>query len=172
MFDTWVRLAIIAPAGSFGTVQVLRGQPQGWLLVAAALFLTYGYFRHGTIWLAYRAYSRGNLGRVHRLLDQIRFPGALRPRDRAYYEFLRGVTSRARDDLAAAERHLGAAAEGETRTSVERAFFFSQLAETQLTAKNYPAARESIRRARELEPSRFIQVLIADLEANFPEQPG
>ena len=168
MFDTWLRLAIIVPTGFLGTLQLVRGQPQGALLVVAALLLTYGYFRYGTIWLAYRAYRRSDIGRVDRLLDQIRFPGALRPRDRAYYEFLRGVTSRAHEDLVAAERHLRAAAGGVTRTNLERAFFLSQLAETQLTAKNYPAARESIRRARELEPSRFVEALITDLEANFP----
>jgi hypothetical protein len=60
-----------------------------WFLGAASLGL--GYFRHGTVWLAFRAQRRGNTERAKRLLQEIVYFNWLSSQSQVYYQFLVGI---------------------------------------------------------------------------------
>jgi hypothetical protein len=135
-----------------------------WLWFTAAVLLVIGYWRGGTVWLAWRAFRKGDLGLVERRLAQVHYPNRLSPYQRAYYEWLQGELRRARGDIPAARRHFTAAAQGGLRTANDRALAYSRLAEAELTAGDLDAARATIARARSLNPTPFVEGLLRDLE--------
>ena len=120
----------------------------GACFLAAAALLIYGYFRYGTVWLAYRALRTGRPERARTLLDQIAFPDRLRSSDRAYYEMLRGMLAGEREEWATARDHFQRALEHDLRTSNDRCIVECALAEALLGCGETVAAGEHLELAR------------------------
>jgi hypothetical protein len=72
MFTPLARLLLVSAAVALGGREIASGRPWGWALMTGAALLALGYFRYGTIWLAFRAYRRGDLERLARRIRQVR----------------------------------------------------------------------------------------------------
>ena len=139
MFTPFVRLLLILTAVAAGVTYVLRGESLGWLLLAAAGLLAVGYWRHATVWLAFRA-------------------------DRAYFDFLHGVVAQARGNLEEARRSFSAAAAGPLRTGNMRSGVQYHLAVISLERGDKDAARSHLDEARRWPHNRQVAERLATIE--------
>jgi predicted Zn-dependent protease len=133
-------------------------------MLIAACSLAYGYFRYGTVWLAFRALRAGHAGRARALLDQVAFPDYLRSQDRAYYEMLRGLLAREKEEWATAREHLQRALEGDLRTANNRSMVECALAEALLNCGESTAAREHLELARRHDHKTEMAAAIREVE--------
>jgi predicted Zn-dependent protease len=141
---------LIALCLSLGTYLSARHRyPAAACAFATTALLAYGYFRYGTVWLAFRALRAGRSERARALLDQIRFPDRLRSQDRAYYELLRGNLAYERENWASARDHFLRAREHALRTPNDRSMVECALAETLLRCGDPVEARKHLELARE-----------------------
>jgi hypothetical protein len=147
VFSPAFRLLLVIACLAGTAVLVRAGSPAGWALLIPAVFLLLGYWRKGSVWLARRAYLAGNLRRMDRRLRWTRAPDHLAAPERAYYEFLKGVSARRKGDLVNAERHLSAAVAGPLLSPGDQASAFVLLAEVTLAAGDFGAARNAVAKA-------------------------
>jgi len=132
--------------------------------LAIAASLAYGYFRYGTVWLAFRALRAGRSDRARALLDQIRFPDRLRSQDRAYYEMLHGMLACEREEWTTAKDHFQRAREHRLRTANDRSMVECLLAEVLLRCGDPVAAREHLELARGHFPKPEVAAAIRNVE--------
>jgi len=169
MFGPVVRLLLGASALALGVVHIARGNPTGWIAVGIAVLLAYGYFRYGTVWLAFQAYRRADIDGIERRLRQVLAPGMLRAQDRVYYEFLAGIVAHRNGDFAAAREHLIAAANGPLRTDNLRSTVQCHLAQVATDSGDAAAARLHVEAARRIPHSTALDRLITELEAKLAD---
>ena len=143
-----IRLVLVAAATIFGALRVSRGAASGWLYLVAAAVLAVAFLREGPIWLAMRAYRRGDIAGVRRLTGQVSRADWLRPQSRAYYDWLQGVVAADAGDLVRARSALAAAAAGPLRTSNDVSVVHSLLAELALKADDRTSAAAHLAEAR------------------------
>src|SRR6186997_2657770 len=96
MFTPKVRLALAFASFFVGAYWIIKGSLLGLAFVAAAALLGYGYFKYGTVWLAFREVARGNMDQAVQLLNRVSRPDALRSEDRAYFEMGWGLVCASR----------------------------------------------------------------------------
>jgi hypothetical protein len=165
MFSLHARAALILLCVGLGTYLLAAGRiVEGVCALVPAPLLVYGYFRHGTVWLACRAFRAGRPDRARALLEQIRFPERLRSQDRAYYEMLRGLLARQRRDWAAARDHFRRARGHNLRTANDRSLVECVLAEALLECGETAAAREHLELARGHDHKPEVAAAIRQLE--------
>ncbi len=133
------------------------------LLLLSALLL-WDTLRNADVWPAFRAFRRGDLGRMRRLLLEVRWTQYLSPVSRAYYHWLLGVAEAADGRLAAARVQLLVAVGGELRSSNDRCLIHCLLAELALQMEDEAEAREHLRIARSLEHHREVGGMLGALE--------
>jgi hypothetical protein len=148
---------------SFGAYQVVCGRYVGCVLLAASAFLAYGYFKYGTVWLAFRAVSAGEIDKAAQLLQRVPRPASLAAQERGYYELASGFVCAARAQNQDAERHLRLALENQLRTDNDRALAEAVLAQLLIARDELADARALLARAaaRSCRPAiaKRIQVL-------------
>jgi hypothetical protein len=165
IFSLYGRMALILFTLGFGAFQIAQGRATpGAIWLAAAVLLVYGYVRHGTVWLAFRALRAGNSKRAEALLDQIAFPDWLQSQHRAYYEFFRGTLAAARDDWEAARGHLATALKHKLRTDNDRSMVECVFAAALLCTGDRPGAREHLELARSYDHKPEVDVEIRKVE--------
>ena len=138
-----------------------------WLFFGISLFLFWDYFRHSSVWIAFREFRKGNLEQVRRLLDQVKWPNMLDLETRAYYHWLRGVVEVADNRMAAAKVQLLVAASGRLKTENDRSLVQCLLAEVALQCDDKPAAAEHLRLAANLDHHTNVNAIIRTLSARL-----
>src|SRR5687767_14115293 len=130
IYSVSARIAIIVLCAGIGASLIAAGRYFGGTcgFVAVGL-LVYGYFRHGTVWLAHRMFRVGKKDRVQSLLDQIAFPNSLGSQSRGFYEMLRGFLACERGELEVAKDHLLRTRSFDLRTTNNRSLVECVLAE-------------------------------------------
>ncbi len=167
MFSNPVRLVLILGCVGWGLYQVLRGDLTGLVVVAAGCMFAYGYFRYGTVWLAFRAARAGDLERTARLLSQTRHPERLSSQQRAYFELASGIVeaNHGHDEVAA--QHLRAALDHELRTENDRCIAEVALAELLAKRESLGEARALIASARKRKHNPEFDEYIAQVAASL-----
>jgi hypothetical protein len=115
--------------------------------VASVLFV-YGWFRYGTVVLAFRALRRGNLKRAEKMLAEIRYPNRLGPQYLSFYWWIQGALAADAGDLATARRYLELAYNGRLRTAHNHCVVACCLADLALRLGEMEQARRYLRAAR------------------------
>ena len=167
MFSPTIRLFLVVAGLIGGILRIASDEPAGWMLIAGAALLAYGYFRYGTVWLAFQAYRRGDIATVERRLRQINDPARLRPQDRAYYEFLSGVAAQHRADLDSAHAHLSAVSAEHLRTDNIRSVLECHRAEVAFERGNLDGARRHLDAASQLRHGPAIDDAIKALQTKL-----
>jgi outer membrane PBP1 activator LpoA protein len=151
MFTATVRFALATIASCYGVYLISAGDRTGVLGLAVAALLVYGYFRYGTVWLAFRAAQQDNIERARRLLSQIKYPSLLASQSRAYYELLAGHIALSQQQESTAETHFRTSLNYRLRTQNDRCLAEVTLAEILAKSGRTAEAREFVAHAN----SRF-----------------
>ena len=163
MFSRPVRFLLIVASVAFGGYQLYRGSVAGWFYLLAAALLTYGHFRYGPVWLAFRNARRGNLDRARRLLAQVKDPRLLSPGQRAYFELSSALVAADLKNKQAAENHLRLALEQRLRTHNDRALAEVFLAELLIERGAADEAADVLDRAAMQNPKAQVTRMIEEL---------
>ncbi|HYQ14811.1 MAG TPA: hypothetical protein VEQ58_03610, partial [Polyangiaceae bacterium] len=148
MLTPKLRFVLAVVSFLFGVYRVISGDYAGLALLAASAFLAYGYFKYGTVWLAFRAVSGGEIDKAAELLQQVKRPSSLGAQERAYYELASGFVCASRAQNEQAEQHLRLALQNQLRTDNDRALAEAILAQL-LVARDEPTeARRVLEAAR------------------------
>ena len=150
MVSPLVRLGLVALLVAVGGYQVSIDRTSGWLLLVAAGGLTYGYFRYGAVWAAWRALKAMKYDRAKALIETVNNPQLLAPQQRAYYHFTQGILRMRDSKFGIAAEHLASAAEGSLRTSNDRSVALLTLAEAKVKGGEIDVAREYLAKAKEM----------------------
>lgn len=147
MFTPKLRLLLALASFAMGTYYIVAGRYAGLLLLAASALLGYGYFKYGTVWLAFRQVARGEMDRAARLLDQVKRPEMLDSEQRAYFELAWGLVWASRAQNARSEQHLKLALSHALRTDNDRAMAEAVLAQLLLARNEIAEARSVLEQA-------------------------
>lgn len=172
MFSPRVRALLAAVSFAFGCYQVVSGHYVGLVFFAVAAFLAYGYFKYGTVWLAFRAVARGEMEGAAKLLAQVRKPEALGAQDRGYYELASGFVCASRGQNERAEAHLRAALAHELRTDNDRALAEAVLAQLLIARDEMVEARKLLERAVGRDSRPAIAARIRAIQSELPSAPA
>ncbi len=150
MYTPRVRVFLIAIAVAGGML-FLPTQPH----VAYALFFSVvlfiiGYFRSGTVWLAFRAFRKGQVDRAGRLINHIPYPDWLSAQFQAYYHWMRGTMELQAHQPKAAVEHLQRSFEGRLRTSNARSGVAATMVQAWIEIGDLDQAKAALSMAREL----------------------
>lgn len=143
MFTPKLRLFFALAAFAIGAYQIVTGHYSGLLLLAGSALLGYGYFKYGTVWLAFRQVALGQMDRAARLLAQVKRPEMLDSEQRGYFELAWGLVWASRAENARSEQHLKLALSHALRTDNDRAMAEAVLAQL-LLARNEVADARSV----------------------------
>ena len=108
MLTPRIRWTLAVVAFLFGSYRLVVGDYAGVALLAASAYLTYGYFKYGTVWQAFHAVANGQMDKAAQLLQQVKRPESLGAQERAYFELASGFVCASRAQNAEAERHPAA----------------------------------------------------------------
>lgn len=169
MYSLRLRVLLILASLILGVVALVRGPARaGVLFLTAAAALIYGHYRYGTIWLAFRAYRRGEVERAASLLAQMRPTALLRKRDLAYYHFLRGAIAEQRGEGSVAAGAYANAVQGPRCPPDLRNLSVLRLAHLAADRNDDEGAREYIARIRKDRPHDDLLRALAELESRLP----
>ena len=164
----WVLVAVAVVSGLFALPE-RPAYATACFLGAASLGL--GYFRHGTIWLAFRAQRQGDTERARRLLREIARPHWLASQSQAYYQFLAGVHALedgAHDAAYAALTRIDAR---KLRTDNDRSLRQALLAAASLRLGERERALSHLQQARSYPLSEQTSQIIEQLEGEADDGP-
>lgn len=147
-----------------GAGLLAAGQAWGWACFFMPGLLVFGYFRYGTLVLAFNAYHKGDYRTMREQLQAIRWPQWLNAQHRAYFALLSGVAAYKDGNLLRAQRLLSEVPTERLRTDNMRAILECHRAEIALAAQNRRIAEEHIGRARALPHKPEVAAALGELE--------
>ncbi len=100
--------------------------------LSLALVLVWDFFRNSSVWIAFRAFRRGESTQVPYLIGLVTWPRLLGASAQAYYHWMSGVARITQGNWLEAKLFLLSAASGAIRTENDRALIQCMLAETNL----------------------------------------
>jgi tetratricopeptide (TPR) repeat protein len=155
MFTPQHRLLLSVATFGLGAYLLIRNDYTGALFLVASAFLAYGYFRYGTVWLAFREVAHGRMDAAAKLLAKVNHPEALASEQRAYFELASGLVCASRAQNERAEQHLRAALSHQLRTDNDRALAEAVLAQLLIARDQYAEALALVQKAvtRDCRPS-------------------
>ena len=169
MFGTKLRLVLIVLLSGFAVWSAVDGlHSRALVYLAGAAFLAWGYYRYGTVWLAWQEVRRGNTVRAAELLRQVRHPSALSPVQRAYYGWASGYLALSQRDYAGARSHLDTVEAGRLRTTNDRSILSCHRAQVAAGAGDPGLARAELDRARAQPHKPGVDLLIESIEKDLP----
>jgi len=169
MFGTKVRLVLIVLLSGFAVWSAVDGLPsRAVIYLAGAAFFAWGYFRYGTVWLAWQEVRRGNTTRAAELLREVRHPSALSPVQRAYYGWATGFLALSERDYAGARHHFDRVEHARLRTTNDRSILACHRAQAAAGAGDPDCARSELERARSQPHKPGVDLLIDSIEQELP----
>jgi pentatricopeptide repeat protein len=148
-----------------------RMRDRWWLAIAclaAGALLVVGYYRNGTVWLAWRAMKKQRFDRARRLLATIRSPERLSAYQRACYEYLSGILPAlgggTSDAPEAAIAHLRRARDGWRGLPNNRCLATLVLVEYLVRAGDLREARSLLEEARQTDHRPDVGAILATAE--------
>ncbi|MFH0793376.1 MAG: tetratricopeptide repeat protein [bacterium] len=137
----------------------------GLIALAAAVFLIYGHFRYGAVWLATRQVKLGRLPRAKKLLDETPNPRWLGKPQRSQYYFAKGLIASRESKPDDAEENFLRALEIGMRTPKDTAIVHLHLASNCLEKGNRDKARQHLETAIQLPLNPALSPWVAALRA-------
>jgi hypothetical protein len=171
MLPPRIRWLLAVGSFAFGCYRVIAGDWLGLGLLALSAWLTYGYFKYGTVWLAFRAVAGGQMEKAAGLLQEVRRPEALGGQDRGYFELASGFVCVSRAQNERAEQHLRSALAAQLRTDNDRALAEAVLAQLLVARDELPEARTLLTQAAGRRCRPAIAQRIQSLRAELPPAP-
>jgi len=133
MFTPKIRFVLIALA-TVALVISLTSQniPSALLYAVVSVALLIGYYRNGTVWLAYQQLRRQNYDKAIRYLNQTKYPDRLAKSQKGPYHFIRGFAAIEEEQFEQAQEEFQQALEVGLRNQNEEAITYLQLTDISL----------------------------------------
>lgn len=126
------------------------------MLIAAGLFI-YGYYRYGTVYVAFQELKKGNYNKAEKLISKIKNPDILNKAQKSYYHFTQGAIASNNEDWDKSYSEWSKALNTGLRTENDISIALVNLANVELERKNFKEANEFIEKTRELKLKPLIK---------------
>jgi len=166
MFTPKTRLIILIGCLILGSISFYQGKI--YAVILAALFAmtnVYGYFRQGTVYLAFKTLKKGDYEKAMEQLELTRFIKLLSKTQKSYYYFVRGFINMAKGLLNEANEDFKLSIDKGLRLSNDRALAWSNLASINHRQRNKVKARECLAEAKKHKAKKNVKDEIERLEA-------
>ncbi|MEM6343011.1 MAG: tetratricopeptide repeat protein [Bacteroidota bacterium] len=148
MFSTRFRLALMGLFLALAAWLMLKGQyPYGLGLLMGVGLLVWGYFRNGSVYLAYRRLRQEKYEKAEKLLDEVNRPNWLSRVVQGYYYLSRGHIAFHEGRYPEAQMHFETAHELRPPNGNDRALILLNLAQLANIQGNKKQARHYLREA-------------------------
>ncbi|MCP4442501.1 MAG: hypothetical protein GY810_26645 [Aureispira sp.] len=165
MFTPIIRLTLIFVSFIFILLMYSYGHyPEVGIGILTIFLLLWGYFRSGTVYLAFRHLMQGNYAKAEERLNQTKKPRWLNNSQKSYYHFARGLILANNRELTKSSEHFLEALQLGLRTSNDQTIALHQLAEIAFVQKRYAKSQSYLDQAKLLQYKAPMQVEIDKMQ--------
>lgn len=159
MFTPLIRVILIITFFVFTILFYLREDyiNAGLLIIAAGL-LWYGYFKYGTVYLAFHQIKKQNIGKAEKLISRIRYPNKLSKKQKSYYHFINGIIASEKNEFGLAKSELTKALEIGLRTKNDTSILILNLANIEYERKELLSAKEYLNKLKDFELNPLVKI--------------
>lgn len=117
MYTPFVRIIIgLLGIGMAYNFYLMRNTSSTYLVLLAVGLIVWGYFKNGTVYLAFKQLKKDNHEKAEKLLLKIKYPNLLTKSQKSYYHFIKGFIELHKDNLDVGCKELTQALEIGLRT--------------------------------------------------------
>lgn len=116
-----------------------------------------GYFRNGTVYIAWQNLKKGKNKRAEELISKIKYPNYLSKGQKSYYHFTKGLLYSEKKEWENSLAELSKALEIGLRTKNDTAIALLNMAEVEFEQKNYDKTQDYIDKVRKQELKPLVQ---------------
>ncbi len=143
MFTPKIRIALIVLATIALVISFTsQNTPSALLYGIVCIALVIGYYRSGTVWLAYQQLRRQNYNKAITYLNLTKYPDKLAKSQKGYYYFIRGFVAMEEEQFEQAKNEFQQALEAGLRTQNDEAIAYLQLTDISLIYEDKTQAQD------------------------------
>src|SRR5687767_4072137 len=107
MYTPLVRGLMVILALSLSIYHFIKGPTEAaYIMLLAVILIAWGYFKNGTVWLAFRKMKKQDFEGADKTLRQTRFPEYLKKVNKGYYHFIKAIVESHRENVEAAYKEF------------------------------------------------------------------
>lgn len=154
---TRVRFALIFLFLVLGVLlHVKTGFGSAWYLYLAAMIILATHFMFGSVWPAFAMLRKGKILEAELLIEQIKRPGWLTKRHKAYYHFVKGMIALQKEELNEGEDELKEALSRGLRTANDNALTALNIAHIYYRQQKIKDCREFLKQSKSFQPNDLL----------------
>jgi len=170
MYSPKIRIVLIAISLVIAWNFYSTGNMTGTFLVLGATgLIVWGYFKNGTVYLAFRQLKKENYQKAEQLLGKIRRPEHLKKSQKGYYHFTKGFIELNKQNLDVAYLEFVAALTIGLRTQNDTSIVTLNLASLELERKNLKEAENFLVQTKNLNHKHQLNSEIKRIELELNE---
>jgi len=127
------------------------------LVLFSAILFIYGYFKYGTVYVAFQELKKGNNDKAEKLISKIKNPKILNKGQKSYYHFIQGVMASNREDWEKSYSEFTQALNIGLRTKNDTSIVLLHLANIEFERKNFDQANAFIKKVRAFDLKPLIE---------------
>ena len=127
-----------------------------WILIAAGLFV-YGYFKYGTVYIAFNQIKKGEYKKAEKLIAKIKNPNTLSKAHKSYYHFTKGLIASEKEEWESSATQLTKALNIGLRTKNDTSIVLLNLAIVEFERNNFEKAKELLEKMKEYDLKPLIK---------------
>ncbi len=128
----------------------------GLMLFAAGLFI-YGYFKYGTVFIAFQQLKKENFAKAERLISKINTPNNLSKKQKSYYHLTKGLIEFKKNKLDVAKSELNKALKIGLGSKNDTSILLLYLAIVEYELRNLSSANEYIKKLKNFDLKPLIK---------------
>lgn len=129
--------------------------------------IVWGYFKNGTVYMAFQQLRKENYGKAETLLMKTRYPELLKRSQKSYYHFTKGFIELNKQNNDLAYDELKTALDLGLRTQNDTSIVTLKLASLELGRRNLKEAENFISRTKDLNHKPELNIEIERIEAEI-----
>jgi len=112
------------------------------------IFLIYGYYKYGTVYIAFQALKKERFDKAEKLISKIKNPTVLSKGQKSYYHYIQGYIAANRREWEKSYSEFTKALAIGLRTKNDTSIALLNLASIEFERKNFEQAKECIEKVR------------------------
>lgn len=141
--------------------------PSTYMALAGVGLVIWGYFKNGTVYLAFQQLKKENYDKAEQLLDKISKPELLKKSQKSYYHFTKGFIELNKQNIDSAFKELNSALDIGLRTQNDSSIVTLNLASIELDRNNLQEAKTFLERTKALNHKPELNSEIERIEAEI-----
>lgn len=168
MFTPLVRILLAIGCITMAVYFYIKGDflEMGWVLLCAGLFI-YGYFKSGTVYLAFQYLKKEKYDKAAKLISKIKNPEILSKSQKNYYHFTQGMLASNNKEWEKSSSELTKALNIGLRTKNDTSIVLLNLANVEFERKNYEKALAYISEVREFDLKPLVKTETDRIESEI-----